>query len=226
VAIEILQRARLAVALQIVGRGVGVEMDREQAPPDEIRLHGFAHAQRDIRLAHAEVEFLVGEDRLEMNLGIELEKLAELGRQPVGADAERRRHPQFAMRLVAAVSQARLHGRQFQHHVAHRAQQHLALFGEDEPARMPVEQRHFEILLERAHLTADGGLAEPQRLAGMGEGASVRGGLKDPQLVPIHDQSSLRACPARPIIPPPWRAPSRPASVRRRARPCSRARPP
>ena len=41
-------------------------------------------------------------------------------------------------------------------------EQDLALLGEHEPARMPMEQRGSEILLERADLTADRRLAQAQ----------------------------------------------------------------
>ena len=54
---------------------------------------------------------------------------------------------------------------------------------------MAVEQRHAEALLERADLAADGGLAEVQRFARMGEAARLGDGVKDPQLVPIHPVS-------------------------------------
>ncbi len=51
---------------------------------------------------------------------------------------------------------------------------------------MPVEQRHAEAFLERADLPADGGLAEIERLARMGEAARLGNRMKNPQLVPVH----------------------------------------
>ena len=71
----------------------------------------------------------------------------------------------------------------------HRAEQHLALFGQDEAAGMAVEERRAEIVFERADLAADRRLAQAQRLAGVGEGAGVGGRLKDAQLVPVHGRS-------------------------------------
>ena len=62
----------------------------------------------------------------------------------------------------------------------------LALFGEDEAAGMAVEQRYAEILLEGADLTADGGLAHVQRVAGVGETPGMGGGMEYSELVPIH----------------------------------------
>src|SRR5712691_9765157 len=51
---------------------------------------------------------------------------------------------------------------------------------------MPVEKRHAEAFLERADLPADGGLAQVERFAGMGEAARLGDRVKHPQLVPIH----------------------------------------
>ena len=58
---------------------------------------------------------------------------------------------------------------------------------------MPMEQRRAEILFERADLTADGGLAETQRLPGMRERARLRRGLKNAQLIPIHPRPRASA---------------------------------
>src|SRR5437879_10798569 len=51
---------------------------------------------------------------------------------------------------------------------------------------MPVEQRYAEAFLERADLPADRGLAQVERLAGMGEAARLGDRVKNPQLVPVH----------------------------------------
>ena len=70
--------------------------------------------------------------------------------------------------------------------LARRAVEQLALLGQDQSARVAVEQRHAQALLERADLAAHRRLAEIQRLAGMGEAAGLGDGMEDPQLVPIH----------------------------------------
>jgi len=70
--------------------------------------------------------------------------------------------------------------------LAHRAIERLALLGQHQAARMTMEQRRIEALLERADLPADRGLAQAQLLAGMGEAASFGHRVKHPQLVPIH----------------------------------------
>ena len=73
-------------------------------------------------------------------------------------------------------------------HVVGGSVEQLALFGEDEPARVPVKQRHRELLLEGAHLARHGRLREAEVLARVGEAAGFGSGVKYLQLVPIHDQ--------------------------------------
>ena len=68
-----------------------------------------------------------------------------------------------------------------------RAEQHLALFGEDQAARMTMEQRDIEFLLERADLPAHRRLRQPEFMSGMGEAAGIRHGVKYPELVPVHE---------------------------------------
>src|SRR5207248_1631505 len=64
----------------------------------------------------------------------------------------------------------------------------LALFGEYEPTRMPVKQRHPEFALERRDLPRYRGLGKPQLLSGMGEASGFCGSMKNLELVPIHDR--------------------------------------
>ncbi len=123
---------------------------------------------------------------MQLDLRVEIDELAEPRGEPIGAEAERGRDPQLAVRLLAAVDEARAHGVELEDDVAHRAEQHLALLGQDEAAGVAMKQGRAEVGLERADLTADGRLAETQRLARMRERARVGGGLKHPQLIPIH----------------------------------------
>ena len=51
------------------------------------------------------------------------------------------------------------------------------------PDGLPVAS---EVLLERAHLPAHRRLAHVERLAGMGEGPGLGGGVEDAKLVPVH----------------------------------------
>ena len=96
-------------------------MHGEQPAPDQVGLHRLAQAQRDIRLAHAEVEVLVRQKQLQLHLRVEFDEFAKPRRKPVGAKAERGGDPELAGRLLAAVDQAAAHRVELQHHVAHRA---------------------------------------------------------------------------------------------------------
>ena len=211
-------------------------MHGEEAAADEIGLYRLAQAQRHVGLAHREIEFVVRQQQLQLDLRVELDEFAQSRREPVGAEPERGRHPEFAVRLLAGVDQAAAHRVELEHDVVHRAEQHFALFGQDEAAGVAMEERRAEVGFERADLAADRGLAETQRLAGVGERAGVGGRLKDAQLVPVHDRLPRdkpdyrwppRTRTARAPLPtPPLASPApaaRRASARPRARPCSRA---
>ena len=57
VRVEIVERCRLAESLgEVVRRGVEVIVHREQAPLDQVRLDRLAEPDRDVGLAHGEVE--------------------------------------------------------------------------------------------------------------------------------------------------------------------------
>src|SRR5215475_5350719 len=75
-----------------------------------------------------------------------------------------------------------------------RTEQQIALLGQNETARVAVEQRHGKFLLESADLSRYGRLRQPQLLTGMCEAACLRCRMKHLQLVPIHVRKSV-ACP-------------------------------
>ena len=54
---------------------------------------------------------------------------------------------------------------------------------------MAVEERDAQLALQRGDLAADGGLAHPQRLAGVREAAGLGRGVEDAELVPVHGVS-------------------------------------
>ena len=82
----------------------------------------------------------------------------------------------------------RAHGVELEDHVAHGAEQHFALLGQNEAASVAMKQWRAEVGLQRSDLPADRRLAEAQRLARMRKRPSVRGRLKDAQLIPIHER--------------------------------------
>ena len=186
VLVELLVRARRAEALEIVGRGIGVEMHREQLALDQVRLRRLAQADGDVGLAHRQVELLVGGDQRDVDVGIEIEEFAEPRREPMHADAGRGGHFQFAVRPLAAVGELGARGLQLHEHFMRRAVEQLALFGEDQPARMAVEQRDRQLAFQRRDLARHRRLRQAEPLAGMGEAAGFRGGVEHLQLVPVH----------------------------------------
>ena len=70
-----------------------MEMHREEAALDQVRLGRPAQAQGDVGLAHGEVELLVGEDQLDPHVRVEVEELADALGEPHGADARPWRSP-------------------------------------------------------------------------------------------------------------------------------------
>ena len=186
VLVEIGERLRRAEPLEIFRRREGVELHRKQLALDEIGLRRLAHADADVGLAHRQVEFLVGDEQVDADLGIELDEFAEPRDQPVHAEARRGGDAQVAVRPLAAVGQLGARGLELHEHFVRGAIEEFALLGEDQPARMAVEQRHREFLFERADLTRHGRLRQAKLLARMREAARLRCGVKNLQLVPVH----------------------------------------
>ena len=120
------------------------------------------------------------------------QELHQARRQPVAAESYRGGDLQLAGRLVAALRQQRLGHRQLGENLAHRLVQAFALLRQDQAARVTVEQWHLQRLFQRGNLPADGGLAQVQRVAGVGEAAGFRDGVEDTQLVPIHGSVLFR----------------------------------
>ena len=147
-----------------------------------------------------EVEIVVRQQKLQLHFRVKLDEFAEPRREPVGAEPERGRDPEFAVRLLAAVDEAAADRVELQNHIAHRAEQHFALLGEDEAARVAVKKRRAEVLFQRADLAADRRLAQAERFAGVGERAGVGGRLENAQLVPVHERFPLSTFCASPQI--------------------------
>ena len=80
-------------------------------------------------------------------------------------------------RSLASVSRD-LDALELHQHVMRGAEQHLALLGQHQAARMAVEQRHADIVLQRADLPRDRRLRQAQRLGGMGERPGLSRGVK------------------------------------------------
>jgi hypothetical protein len=99
--IEILVIARCAEALEIFGRRVGVEVHREQLALDQVGLRRQPQPDRNVGLAHREIELLLGREQGDADVGIEFEEFAEPRGQPMHAETDGGLHLQFAVRLLA-----------------------------------------------------------------------------------------------------------------------------
>ena len=82
-------------------------MHGEQPALDQVRLLRLAQPDGAIGLAHGQVEFLVGEDELQLDIGIEVEEFRHALGQPAGAEADRGGDPQHAGRPVLGLGQPR-----------------------------------------------------------------------------------------------------------------------
>ena len=86
------------------------------------------------------------------------------------------RSPFGRSRLSVSLARA---ASQLHEHVMGGAEQQVALFGQDQPARMAVEQRDRQLLLQRADLARNRRLRQAELFAGMGEAAGFGGSVKD-----------------------------------------------
>src|SRR5258708_9308814 len=93
--IEVVEGARRAEALDIFRRAIGMEPDREQLALDQIRLGWLAGADRDVGLAHREVEVFIGDDHGNPDLRVERGEFMDPRNQPV--DAKRWRPPDLTL---------------------------------------------------------------------------------------------------------------------------------
>src|SRR5262249_35697242 len=127
-----------------------------------------------------------------MDVGIKLDELAQPRGQPMHADTGRGRDPQLSVRPLAAVGQLGARRFELHEHVVRRVMEELALLGQNEPARMAVEQRNAELLLERRHLPRHRRLSQAELPAGPGEAAGLGGGMETLELVPVHGHLCTR----------------------------------
>ena len=197
-----------------------MEVHREQLALDQVGLGRLAQPDRDVGLAHGEVELLVGGQERDPDLGVEVDELAEPRREPVHADAGRGGHLELAIRLLAAVGELGARRLELHEHVVGDAVEHLALFGQDQAAGVAVKQRNRELLLQCADLPGHRRLRQAELLTRMGEAAGFGGSVKHLELVPIHRVPGRHR---RAIRPRAGVRRLKRGNARLRARPCSPA---
>ena len=190
--VEVVERARRAEPLDVFRRCVGVETHRKELALDQVGLRRQAQADRHVRLAHREVELLIGGDQREVDVGIELDELAQPRGEPMHADAGRRRDPQVAVRSLAAVGQLGARGLELHEHVVGGVMEELALFGKNKSARVSMEKRDPEFLFERRYLSRYRRLRQTELFARVGEAAGLGSGVEYFEFVPVHDRFGVQ----------------------------------
>jgi hypothetical protein len=196
---------------QIAARGEQAHIDPHQLAADQIGLAWLLHADRHIGFAHRQVEHAFLEHQIDPQIGVFREQLGQAGGQPQRAEADGGGHAQMAEHLFLGIADPRLGRFQPFRHRPGGVEQELALFGQDQPARVTVEQRRVQAFLQRADLPADRRLRQMQRVAGMRQAARIGDCMKYAQLVPIHGHT---VCPNghRPQALIPDHGPSRPVA--------------
>ena len=194
------EAGRRAAAGDVVARGEELHPDGHEALAHEVGLRGLLHAHGDVGLAHRQVDDALLQHQVDVEVGVALVEPRQPRHQPQRAEAHGGRHAELAQNLLLAVADARGGGVEALGHRGGGVEQKLPLLGQNQAARVAVEERGAERVLERADLAADGRLAQMQHVPGMRERARRRDGVEDPELVPIHGDAFAgrgRALPER-----------------------------
>ena len=163
-----------------------MDLHREQRTPDQIALLRLAGPDGNVGRPHGDGDLLVTQHQLDADVGIKLEELPQALGDPDGAEPDRRGDAQVAGGLGGGVGEQRFGGSELIHDLAGRPEQHFALLGQHQAARVPMKKRDFEFLLQRRDLPADGRLAHTQGFARVRKAARLGGSMKDPELIPVH----------------------------------------
>jgi hypothetical protein len=154
--LQIVERLRLAVPVEIAGAGIDVGVEGHQPALDQVRLCGAMHADGDVGLTHAEIEIAVGDQQRDTDFRVSVEELPKMGGEPNRAHADRGVHPKMTCRGVAALAQCRLRPRHPLGDIEGSLEENLALLGEHEASGVAMEKGCREVFLERPNLAADG----------------------------------------------------------------------
>ena len=86
--VQILGALRRSVLFDVIGRTVDMHLDADQMALDEIRLARRRHANRDIGLAHRQIEFRIVDHQADLDLRVEFEEFPDPRRQPDRAERD------------------------------------------------------------------------------------------------------------------------------------------
>ena len=126
------------------------------------------------------VELIIRHDERDGDFGVDFVELGQLGDEPHGAHGHRGGDHQRAARTFAAIHQRGFGGFEFVGHFRDGAEKDFALLGEDEAARVAVEQGDAHLLFQRRDLAGNGGLAEIEHVTGAGEALRLGDGVENP----------------------------------------------
>ena len=184
--VQFLDRARHAVLFQIIGRGVAQIADAHQMALDEVGLAWRGQTDGHVGFAHGEIEIVIDKQKRHVDLGIEIHELLDARRKPHRTEADGRCDLERAFGTFLGIGETGLGHRQFVEDLVRGQIQIFALLGQQQSARMAMEQSDAQALFERTDLAADRRLAQVQCLACVREAAGFGDGMENAQLVPIH----------------------------------------
>ena len=86
--VEFLDGRRLAVPRDVIVGGDEQIPNRDQRPLDEVRLMRRMEADRHVGLAPRQVDIVIGEHQRHLDIGIKLDEVPHLAREPGRAEAD------------------------------------------------------------------------------------------------------------------------------------------
>ena len=172
--------------LKVVRRGEQLVMHGHQMALHQVRLARRHQADGDIGLAHGQIQLAVVQYDRHLNFRVIVEEFADARRQPEGAEGHRGGDLQRSARPFAAFRQLGLGHGQLGEDVTRRTIEQFTLLGQNQPAGVPMEQRHSETFLKSADLPTDRRLAKIERFPRMGETSRLGNGVEHPKFIPVH----------------------------------------
>ena len=175
---ELLGRARLAVAREIVGRRAADELRAADPARDEILPADESDPHRGVESFVDEIDDAVGQLDVEAHLGKARGEFGDRGREVVRAEGHAAGEPQRPARRDGAGARRRLRLLEVGEELHATLVERTSGFGEGEAARRAVEQPGAKVRLELGHVArhrrhrhaeAIGGAREAAGLDDLGE---------------------------------------------------------